>query len=272
MENDHYDVFISYRRNGGKEVARSVKLALEQSLLKVFLDFDGIEEGRFDNRIKSAIEMSPTFLIILSPGALDRCDDEEDWVRKEILYANHLGKDIIPVEVDKCYHNEKITTIPKDIAEIVGAHQFSVLDTEVLFKESIDKLLGRIRHNSKIEGRNMESDEARQYFFQQKGYHILDEIERQDVYKQYFYGNYSKAYSRESLFPRMLDCVKEMYAFHRALNCNVDKMNEDWLLSEWLIDTDKVNMEKLKIIAITRRDKTEQLSDMFSKYRIANGF
>lgn len=271
MENDNYDVFISYRRKGGKHIARNVQLALEKENLNVFLDFDEIEEGRFDSRIMSAIENSSTFLIILSPGALDLCINEDDWVRKEILYAHQLHKDIIPVEVDKCYHDEKMSAIPKNLSEIMGAHQFSALDTEVLFKASIDKLIVRIQKKLIKEKKSVENNESI-YYFQQKGYLILNEIERHDVYKHYFDGNYSKAYSRESLFPRMLDCVKEMYAFHSFLNYNVDYPKEDWLLSEWLIDTDKVNMEKLNITAITRRDKTKQLSDLFSKYRNAAGY
>ena len=144
---ERYDVFISYRHNGGRDHARNVKLALKN--MHPFLDFDEqeeLEKGKFDQRIMEAIEEAPTFLIILSEGALDGCEDEDDWVRKEILYAHQLGKHIIPVEVDRCYH-EKTDTIPESVREIVGAHQFAPLDTEVLFQDSINRLIVRIGKN-----------------------------------------------------------------------------------------------------------------------------
>ena len=141
-----YDVFISYRRVGGKEIARNVQLALQKNTdWKVFLDLDDLDEGRFDPMIMAAIEEAPTFIVILSSGALDRCAKENDWMRKEILYAHQLGKDIIPLEVDKCYHDEKMSTIPKIVGDVIGTYQFAALDTETLFKKSIEKLIDRIR-------------------------------------------------------------------------------------------------------------------------------
>ena len=35
-----YDIFISYRRDGGKELARPLKSELERRSYRVFLDFD----------------------------------------------------------------------------------------------------------------------------------------------------------------------------------------------------------------------------------------
>lgn len=153
-----YDVFISYRRVGGKEVARNVQLALQKDTdWKIFLDFDDLDEGRFDPKIMAAIEEAPTFIVVLTPGALDRCAKENDWMRKEILYAYQLGKDIIPLEVDKCYHDDKMSTIPESVGKVVGAHQFSVLDTETLFRDSIEKLIIRIRKGGKKVKKGAES-------------------------------------------------------------------------------------------------------------------
>ena len=92
-----YDVFISYRREGGKEFARSIKAALELRGFSVFLDFDELKDGIFDNRILEAIEASPVFLFILSNGSLDRCANEDDWVRKEVEHAYSHGRHIIPI-------------------------------------------------------------------------------------------------------------------------------------------------------------------------------
>ncbi len=153
-----YDVFISYRRVGGKEIARNVQLALQKDTnWKVFLDFDDLDEGRFDPKIMAAIEEAPTFIVVLTTGALDRCAKENDWMRKEILYAHQLGKDIIPLEVDKCYHDDKMSTIPKIVGEVIGVYQFAALDTETLFRESIEKLIIRIRKGGKKVKKGTES-------------------------------------------------------------------------------------------------------------------
>lgn len=85
MENK-YDIFISYRREGGDKYARTIQQALEKQY-RVFLDFDELKDGVFDQRILDAINESPVFLLILSKGALDRCVNEKDWVRQEILQA-----------------------------------------------------------------------------------------------------------------------------------------------------------------------------------------
>lgn len=140
---ERYDVFISYRRKGGSAHARNVQQALKRMDLHPFLDFDELENGKFDQRIMDAIEEAPTFLIILTEGALDRCVNEDDWVRKEILYAHQLRKHIIPVEVDKCYHG-KTDTIPDSVRDIVGGYQFAPLDTETLFNDCINRLIARI--------------------------------------------------------------------------------------------------------------------------------
>ena len=135
-----YDVFISYRRKGGKNYARIIKPELEKRQLSVFLDFDELKDCKFDKRIMDAIDSSPVFLIILSEGALDRCVDDDDWVRKEIVYAYERGKHIIPVVVDKTF--DKIPSdVPQEIKEILGQHQFSNIDTDALLQPSIDMLV-----------------------------------------------------------------------------------------------------------------------------------
>ena len=135
-----YDVFISYRRDLSKEIARLIKSELSQRRLSVFIDFDELKDGVFDKRIMDAIESAPVFLIVLSKGSLDRCVNEDDWVRKEILYADRTKKHIIPVEIDKSFRNIP-DYVPGEIRNIVGQHQFSQIDTETLLQASIDKLV-----------------------------------------------------------------------------------------------------------------------------------
>ena len=48
---EQYDIFISYRREGGADFARQMQLALKTKGYNVFLDFDALKDGVFDRRI-----------------------------------------------------------------------------------------------------------------------------------------------------------------------------------------------------------------------------
>ena len=86
-----YDIFISYRRDGGAQYARNLQQMLSQRGYRVFLDYDELKDGGFGKRIKAA----PVFMLVLSKDSLDRCKNENDWVREEILYAKELQKKIV---------------------------------------------------------------------------------------------------------------------------------------------------------------------------------
>ena len=135
-----YDIFISYRRVGGKDKARSLKSELERRGYHVFLDFDDLKDSVFDKRIMDAIDEAPIFLIILSENSLDRCKYDDDWVRKEIEYANFKDKHIIPINPDKEFKGFP-DDIPESIKQYLGQHQFSSIDFEQLFQESINKMV-----------------------------------------------------------------------------------------------------------------------------------
>ena len=111
-----YDIFISYRREGGKNFARILKPELEKRGFqdRVFLDFDELKDGKFDKRIMDAIDSAPIFIIILSDGCLDRCVNEDDWVRLEIVHALNTNKHIIPVVCDKSFKD-----FPANIPEFI---------------------------------------------------------------------------------------------------------------------------------------------------------
>ena len=93
-----YDIFISYRRKGaGAGVAGELQAKLENLGYKVFLDVDEIGSGQFPEQIEKAISECTDFILVLSPGTLDRCVEEEDWVRREILHAQKQNKNILGV-------------------------------------------------------------------------------------------------------------------------------------------------------------------------------
>jgi len=92
-----YDIFISYRRDGGQETARILRDSLTERGYKVFFDVESLRSGAFNTRLYSVIEECTDFIIVLSPNALDRCVNEDDWVRKEVEHALKKKKNVIPI-------------------------------------------------------------------------------------------------------------------------------------------------------------------------------
>lgn len=135
-----YDIFISYRRDGGSNYARTFKSELEKRGFRVFLDYDDILDGVFDQRIIDAINQTTVFLLILSKGVFDRCVNEDDWVRQEILHASKCGCQIVPVNIDDSFEGLP-STLSEDLFNIIHPIQFSEIQTKTLFSESINKLV-----------------------------------------------------------------------------------------------------------------------------------
>lgn len=92
-----YDIFISYRRIGGEYTAKILRDHLQEAGYNVFFDLESLRSGEFNIKLYSVIDECTDFLLVLSPGALDRCDSEDDWVRREVEYALEKGKNVIPI-------------------------------------------------------------------------------------------------------------------------------------------------------------------------------
>ena len=91
-----YDIFVSYRRTSS-ESANLIATRLRAEGYNVFFDVESMRGGKFNEQLYNVIDNCTDFLLILPPNALDRCHDQEDWVRKEVLRAIEDKKNIIPV-------------------------------------------------------------------------------------------------------------------------------------------------------------------------------
>jgi hypothetical protein len=131
-----YDVFISYRRDGGSETAKHLRDVLTERGYRVFFDTDSMRSGNFNRKLFDVIEHCKDFIIILSPGALDRCVQEGDWVRLELSYALEHGKNVVPVLSGGFKFPE---TLPDDINDI--RWQNGVAVNIEFFDAMIDKLV-----------------------------------------------------------------------------------------------------------------------------------
>ena len=91
------DVFISYRRDGAESLAQLLYSRLKDDGYSVFLDVESLRSGRFNEAIYDQIDTCNDFLLLLPPKGLDRCYDQNDWVRLEVERAIEKKKNIIPV-------------------------------------------------------------------------------------------------------------------------------------------------------------------------------
>ena len=152
-EQSKYDIFISYRRDGGAQYARILQLELEKRGYRVFLDYEELTDGVFGDNIKEAIREAPIFMMVLSAHYLDRCKNEGDWVREEIMLAIKQQKHFIPITPDNSFDGIPVD-IPEVIRQVVSSHQHSEVNFGQLLGASIDRMVkNRIEKNVKVSGK-----------------------------------------------------------------------------------------------------------------------
>ena len=151
MQQEKYDIFISYRRkdeNGkewGTSIARNVLQGLEDRGYKgrVFFDHNKIGPEDFEKKILGAIKQAKVFLCILTKNAMDNCVNEGDWVRCEICQAIESGLKIIFLNPDNEFnHNLLPDNFPKEI-EIVKTQNSIEIRSGQKFEVDIDDMVKR---------------------------------------------------------------------------------------------------------------------------------
>ena len=103
-----YQIFISYRREGGEFFVKILHDELTRRGYRVFYDLEGMESGAFDAQLYKIIDECEDFILVLPAHALDRCFEEKDWVAEEVRYAIRQKKNIIPVMMKNFTWPEKM--------------------------------------------------------------------------------------------------------------------------------------------------------------------
>lgn len=135
-----YDVFISYRRGNGFFMAQVIRDHLVKKGINSFLDTEELHSGKFDKKIIEAIREAPNFILILTKGALDRCTDEQDWMRREIAEALHFNKTIIPVMYDDFKWPKKWNENIPDYIRSIENYQ-AVSGTKIYLSAMIERII-----------------------------------------------------------------------------------------------------------------------------------
>ena len=119
-----YEIFISYRRDGGAERAELLKLLFEKHGYipdQIFMDTHSIDSCNFKQRIKEAIFQAKYFVLVVCEGNFDKVKPEDYWIF-EIEEAMSLQKQIIPVFFDGIggIDSGKLPVNIKPLAQIQG--------------------------------------------------------------------------------------------------------------------------------------------------------
>jgi tetratricopeptide (TPR) repeat protein len=135
-------VFISYRRTNV-----SWALAIFQNLntngFDVFFDFTRIAAGDFETVILDNIKARAHFLVLLTPSALDRCGDREDWLRREIETALDTKRNIVPLMLEG-FSFDTPAIANQLTGKLAGLKRYNALNVPAdFFLEAMDRLRQR---------------------------------------------------------------------------------------------------------------------------------
>lgn len=138
-----YDIFISYRREGGYDTAQLLYDRLTQMRYRVSFDLETLRGGKFNTQLYQRIEQCSDVLVIMSKDSLNlRENPDDDWFRLEIAHALKHKKNIVPVFLRDFKFPHK-GELPPDIADLVDYQGVTAS------QEHFDSTLQRICRNFK---------------------------------------------------------------------------------------------------------------------------
>ncbi|XP_059829682.1 NAD(+) hydrolase SARM1 isoform X2 [Hypanus sabinus] len=114
------DVFISYRRSTGSQLASLLKVHLQLRGFSVFIDVEKLEAGMFEDKLLQSVKRAKNFVLVLTANALDKCVGDlelKDWVHKEIVIALSYKKNIVPIIDQFCWPDPNL--LPEDMRGIL---------------------------------------------------------------------------------------------------------------------------------------------------------
>lgn len=135
--------FISYRRAPAAFIARAMYQDLRAHHFDAFLDVQSIDSGAFTSIIEQQIRNRDYFIIILTPDTLNRCQQVDDLVRREIQIAFDSQRTIIPFVMETFDWEDIKRYLPPELQELAQMNSVPKVSHE-WFEAAMDRL--RTRH------------------------------------------------------------------------------------------------------------------------------
>ena len=114
----NYDVYIIYRRKD-KDTARVIAQLLQSAGKSVFFDMEVLLFGDISEHISSGLELSQSYIVLLSKDCMDRCNQPNDWWTKEVDHAVQSGKKIIPVNIEDSFKLDGLKDLPEGVKSLL---------------------------------------------------------------------------------------------------------------------------------------------------------
>jgi len=135
-------VFISYRRSN-VPWALAIYQYLTNHGYDVFFDYQNIDSGSFEKVILENIKARAHFLAILTPSALERCNEPNDWLRLEIENAMEQKRNVVPLMLESFDFGSSLVTkaLTGKLAMLKNYNGLRVYSE--YFFEAMDKLRNR---------------------------------------------------------------------------------------------------------------------------------
>lgn len=134
-------VFISYRRDVSSFIARAIFMDLRANGYDVFMDVESIDSGTFDTVILNQIAARAHFLVILTPGSVERCVEADDWLRREIETAMDLRRNVVPLLVNNFSFKGNEQYLKGKLAQLTRYNALNV--PHDFFDEAMSRLRSR---------------------------------------------------------------------------------------------------------------------------------
>lgn len=253
-----YDVFISYRREGGFEMARLVYEHLRDAGLNPFLDLEELNSGLFDIKLLKSIENSENFVLILPKNSLERCCDENDWLRLEIEHALSKNKNIIPVMMHGFEWPQHLPESIKLLPSFNGVQM-----SAAYFNAAIEKLMSMLKNvTTGANGRHVRASSAEERT-ENKYFSITDKKEvkrlktQQKLLKNFDSAIYNRAISSYDRL-RILDVGSNNGAFvmdrlgksenlEKLIGLEYDKGAVDEANEKFALGNDKLSFYEINV-------------------------
>ena len=116
METIEHDVYICYRDPAGRELAKVVAEGLSRRGFHVIPNEVG-PDGTSAGKRLAQIEEAPDFVLLLTPGALEPCRDDQDPMRREIAHALRTDRIIVPI-LAPGFGRYPVRGLPEDLVRL----------------------------------------------------------------------------------------------------------------------------------------------------------
>jgi tetratricopeptide (TPR) repeat protein len=130
-------VFISYRR-ANTPLALAVFQYLSAKGFDVFYDTVTMKSGDFTQIIPNQVAARAHFVVLLTPNALERCNEPGDWVRREIEQAMDTKRNIVPLMFENFSFRDSKPYLTGKLSALASYNAIQVHFD--YFQEALDRL------------------------------------------------------------------------------------------------------------------------------------